>query len=434
MRRTKITIITLFVLACFFGSCTDDCDSKLFYTYEKPVYMTTQEIREAFKYIPPVELSIPGKIYLYDNYLFINEIGKGIHIINNSDKRNPESVGFVNIPGNYDMAVKGNILYADNYVDLLALDISDINDVRIVKRLEGVFDDHYYYDFLDNGRQEAVVVAFEEVDTVWYDDPECDEVLPSFMRLDGGPIFWGGAMEDGGAFINSAVTPGTSSVGIGGSMARFAIVNDILYTVGSYNLGVFDITITSEPVEGNKVEIGWNIETIFPYGNNLFIGAQNGMYIYDISEPSSPEYMSTFEHVTSCDPVVVNDEVAFVTLRSGTECQGYTNQLDVIDIKNLYKPFLIKTYPMKNPHGLGLDGDALFICEGDFGLKVFNASDINEIDKNLIKYYEDMHSYDVIPYNDNLIMIGMDGLYQYNYSSLDDIEFLSHLPIIPINE
>jgi hypothetical protein len=192
--------------------------------------------------------------------------------------------------------------------------------------------------------------------------------------------------------------------------------------------------MSSDPKLGSKVEIGWSIETIFPYANNLFIGAQNGMYIYDISEPSAPEYMSTFAHVTSCDPVVVNDEFAFVTLRSGTECQGYTNQLDVIDIKNLYNPQLIKSYAMENPHGLGLDGDALFICEGDYGLKIFNASDIETIDENLIKYYKEIHAYDVIPYNDNLIMIGMDGLYQYDYSSLDNVQLLSQLPIVQVNE
>jgi hypothetical protein len=392
--------------------------------------MTTQEIRDSFEFREPSDLSIPGKIYLLSNYLFINEVGRGIHIINNTDKRNPVNVGFINVPGNYDMAAKGNILYVDNYVDLLAIDISDINDIRIVKRLEGVFDDIYYYDFLDN-RNEAVVVGFEEVDTVWYDDPECGAIMPSFLTFNDGPVLFRGPMADV-AFMNSAVVPG--SAGIGGSMARFTITEDILYTVGSYNLKVFDITVLADPVKGNTVDIGWNIETIFPFGNNLFIGSQNGMYVYDISEPSLPEYMSTFEHVTSCDPVVVNDEVAYVTLRSGTECQGFTNQLDVIDIKNLYKPYLIKSYPMKNPHGLGLDGDVLFICEGDFGLKIYNASDINEIDQNLVKHYTDMHAYDVIPYNNNLIMIGTDGLYQYDYTLLEDIKLLSHLPIIQPNE
>ena len=432
-KKNLFVIIVLAGLYIFYG-CTDKCDSRLYYTYSEPVYMTTEEIRDSFSFLPPVELSIPGKIYMYDDYLFVSEVGKGVHIINNVDKRNPVNIGFVKVPGNFDMAVKGNILYVDNYVDLLAIDISDINNVHIVKRLEGVFDDLYYYDFMLNG-QEAVVVEYREVDTVWYDDPDCNDIGPSIFMFDGGPVplFRGVAMEDA-ALYNASVVPGNINVGIGGSMARFAIVDEILYTVGSYNLGVYDISVLSDPKPGNKVEIGWNIETIFPYGNNLFIGAMNGMYIYDISEPATPEYMSTFAHVTSCDPVVVNDEYAFVTLRSGTPCQGFTNQLDVIDIKNLYNPQLVKSYPMENPHGLGLDGDALFICEGDYGLKIFNSSDIETIDENLIKYYKDINAFDVIPYNDNLIMIGMDGLYQYNYSSLENIQLLSHLPIVQRNE
>jgi hypothetical protein len=192
--------------------------------------MTTQEIRDAFEYQKPIELSIPGKIYLFGNHLFVNEVGKGIHIINNADKRNPVNIGFINIPGNYDMAVKGNILYADNYIDLLALDISNTNDVKLVKRLEGVFNDHYHYEFIDQN-QEAVIVSYEEVDTTWYDNPDCGGVMPQFLRSEGGFL----------------------PTGIGGSMARFAIVNDILYTIGSYNLGVFDITTTSDP-RGNRLE------------------------------------------------------------------------------------------------------------------------------------------------------------------------------------
>ena len=39
--------------------------------------------------------------------------------------------------------------------------------------------------------------------------------------------------------------------------------------------------------------------------------------------------------MTSCDPVVVQGDYAFVTLRGGTECQGFSNQLDIIDISTL---------------------------------------------------------------------------------------------------
>jgi hypothetical protein len=436
MKNLIHTLRSLSVLGfvLFLWSCTDRCDKQLSYTYFKPVYTTAEDIRAAFEFMPPEEIHYPGKIYLLGNYLFVNEIGAGIHIIDNIDPGNPQKVGFINIPGNHDMAAKGNILYADSYIDLLAIDISNLGDIKIVKRMEGVFNDHYY--ILDNFNQQgaAVLVSYEEIDTTFNDLSECNDVVPSFLMFGGIEATMDRAY-DGATSLSAETnfyTP-VASAGIGGSMARFAIVNNKLYTVGTYYLQVFDITTLSDPVKGSWIDLGWGIETIFPYENNLFIGANNGMHIYDISEAESPAYISTFAHVTSCDPVVVRDTIAFVTLRSGTECQGYTNQLDILNIKNLYNPTLVKSYPMDNPHGLGVDQNALFICEGDYGLKVFDAGDIFTIDQHLIKNYKEVHAYDVIPFNDILIMIGEDGLFQYNYANLENIQFLSSIPIVRQN-
>ena len=244
---------------------------------------------------------------------------------------------------------------------------------------------------------------------------------------------WIGATEDASfamAPTSAAPSPPGVSTGIGGSMARFTIVGDILYTVGNYNLNVFDITVLTEPIQRSNIDIGWGIETIYPFKENLFIGSMNGMHIFEISDPFSPTWVSTFEHATVCDPVVANDTVAFVTLRSGTRCAGFTNQLDVIDIKNIYHPKLLKSYPMQHPHGLGIDKEALFICEGEHGWKLFEVKDLYTIDQNLLKHFKGIHSYDVIPYNDNLMLIGEDGLYQYNYADLHNVELLSSLPIV----
>ncbi|MEQ9167025.1 MAG: hypothetical protein RLO12_12275, partial [Fulvivirga sp.] len=170
-------------------------------------------------------------------------------------------------------------------------------------------------------------------------------------------------------------------------------------------------------------------ETIFPNGENLFIGTTSGMHIMDISDPLSPQLISTYEHVQSCDPVIVDENIAYVTLRSGTECQGFTNQLEVIDISDLTSPQLLYTYEMFNPHGLGKDGDALFICDGTDGLKVYDASDNSKITDNLLAHYESIQSFDIIPFNNVAMMIGEDGLYQYDYSDLSNIKFLSHINI-----
>jgi hypothetical protein len=180
-------------------------------------------------------------------------------------------------------------------------------------------------------------------------------------------------------------------------------------------------------VHVNNQNVGWNIETIYPFKNKLFIGSTSGMFIYDISASSSPKLLGQFSHVTSCDPVIADDDNAYVTLRSGTQCQGFTNQLEVLNIKNLSNPQLLKTYPMSNPHGLSKDGSTLFICDGNAGVKIYNAADAKNL--QLIKTINGIESYDVIAYNNIALIVAKDGLYQYNYSNLNAIQFLSKISI-----
>jgi hypothetical protein len=153
------------------------------------------------------------------------------------------------------------------------------------------------------------------------------------------------------------------------------------------------------------------------------------MHILDISTPESPVKISTYEHVMSCDPVVVDGSYAYVTLRTGTTCARGVDQLEVIDISNLESPRLVRAYPMTNPHGLGIDDKTLFICDGDAGLKAYDASDVNAIDQNQVAHYADINALDVIPFNDVLMMIGDDGIFQYDYTDPKNIKLLSKLAI-----
>ena len=104
--------------------------------------------------------------------------------------------------------------------------------------------------------------------------------------------------------------------GRGGSTARFAIAQNTLYTVDNSSLRVFSLATPSKPVYLKTEHLGRNIETIFPRGENLFIGSQEGVFIYSIQNPQQPNFLSTFRHIQACDPVVANDNHAFVTLRS----------------------------------------------------------------------------------------------------------------------
>ncbi|WP_128543972.1 LVIVD repeat-containing protein [Larkinella soli] len=215
--------------------------------------------------------------------------------------------------------------------------------------------------------------------------------------------------------------------GQGGSMARFTVAGNYLYVVNTHSLNVYDVTQNADPKSLGKVTLGFGVETIFPYKNHLFIGTQTGMHIMNLANPAQPQQTSFYRHIYSCDPVVAQGDYAYVTLRSGTACNTGPNRLEVVDIKNLANPVRVSTIPMTNPHGLGIDGNLLFVSEGDHGLKVFDATD--PLNLRLLKNFTDLRSYDVIPGNHLLIVTGRDGIFQYRYDDSQELTLLSKLPI-----
>jgi hypothetical protein len=420
MRPGKIHFFLFaLLLATSFNSCKKDCVYGYDAVFYEPVYSTWEEIRGNIGSEDPQPIHQPGKIFALGNLLFINEVNEGIHVIDNSDPENPQNIKFIRIPGSLDIAASGNRLYSDNYSDLITLDISDIDNVQEIARISDVFFDNsfgFWYDY----SAEGVITAWEMVDTFY--EYDCNQDI----WLIDGPVFDGGVFETAGGPVVMADAAAPDVSGKAGSMARFALHNTTLYALNNYEMHVFNIA-GSLTLAGN-MELPWGIETIFPYGDHLFIGSQNGMHILSILDPYNPVLLSTYDHITSCDPVVVEGDLAYVTLRSGNACQGFTDQLEIIDISDLRNPELLITYDMFNPHGLGLAGsDLLFLCDGDAGLKIFNSAD--PMDLQLIKQYESIHAYDVIPYGTKLLMIGDGGFYQYDYSDMDNIHLISTIPV-----
>lgn len=230
----------------------------------------------------------------------------------------------------------------------------------------------------------------------------------------------------------SAASPDFSggTTGKAGSMARFVIVGNRLYVAGSSDLRIFNISDGAKPVYENKIDLRGGVETIFAYGSKLFFGTTTGMDIYDISIPSSPVYLSTYSHIRSCDPVVVQNNYAYVTLRGGNECGSATNSLDIIDITDLQNPRMLRNQPMQSPYGLGLDGNLLFVCEGKNGFKTFGL--INPTEPQQIGLNPSHEAYDLIAFNNILMVIGKSGLFQYSYKndiSNPDLKLLSKIPV-----
>ena len=432
VRDGQAILVRLFVIAALLGflslllqGCTDECETNYTYTYYKPVTVSMSEVRETISIMEPRALEHPGKLYLKDNFIFINEAGEGVHIIDNSDKTSPVPKAFIKIPGSYDMAVLGSVLYSDSYTDLVAFDIADLNFISQVGKQENVFYSRGNHFYALAGNNE-VVVDYETF-LVQADDPiECDEERPRW----GNGVFFDGGFAREGVSLASAGGDVVNHAGKGGSMARFAIQANHLYALDDSRLNVFDLQDPFSPEMKNEVPLSWNVETIFPYEQDkLFIGTSNGMHILDNQDPAMPKLAASLEHFTACDPVVVENDIAYVTLRTGNRCVGDVNQLDVIDVSDIYNPELLASYPMKNPHGLGIENGTLFICEGEYGLKVFDATDIHKIGQNMVEHRKDIHAFDVIPFENVLLLIGEDGLYQYDYSDIKNIKLLSHIAV-----
>lgn len=406
-RLSLLAVFVMLIQGCF----KDTVENEYHYRVFTPIFQTKQEVLDNVKLSVPVEPEAPGKIYIKDNYLLVTENFKGIHVFDNSNPSNPKNIGFIHIPSNVDMAIKNNTLYADMYTDLITIDISSPQNAKLKTIVPNVFQDKGWI-----VTKERVIAGWEKRDTVVYSKK--DAVPKDDERWE--PI-WLDSWGYGYTLNSSATVP--SSYGTGGSMARFTALSNRLYTVGNNNLGVFNITDDLNPAFVTRKELGWGIETIFPFKGNLFIGSQTGVRIFSITDLDNPKELGSFAHVRKCDPVVANDVNAFATLRAGAGCGGNASELTVLDIQNLTNPKLVKSYPLDNPYGLGLDGTTLFICDGIAGLKVYNVADVNNI--KLLKTIKDIEPFDVILKSGLAIVVGKKAIYQYDYKDLSNIKLLS---------
>lgn len=197
--------------------------------------------------------------------------------------------------------------------------------------------------------------------------------------------------------------------GKGGSLATFILKGAHLYTVDHQNLSVFNITEVNNPVKVNEVNVGFDIETLFNFNEYLFIGSRTGMFIYDVSNPELPKKMSEVRHFRSCDPVIANDSIAYVTLHSNSICGGSLNELQTYNIKDITNPILLNTRILKQPKGLTTFDKYLFVCDDD--VKIFDVSDPNN--SIYISSIALKNSLDLIVINNRLFIITENSIIQY---------------------
>ena len=420
--KPKILPLLLVVALCLqFHNCNKDDDGlndPVAVTI--PVIKSKTDVRNSIAIQGARNTNSDGKIYVYNDLLFYIAQNSGIHIFNNQNPENPQNLLFINLEGVHDISVKNNILYADNFSDLVVFDISDLSNIQLVNTEEDML---YYYAIVPDN---ALYVSYEyptnQDDFIAYYETvqmERDEVEnnPEFYSVDD---IWNLEVFDG------AIAASGDVIGTGGSYAKFQIYNNALYTIDDYMLYAFDITNYNDINLSSQLWMeDWfgaaQLETTFIRKDYLFIGATNGMHIVGLQDEFNPSYTSSFLHATGCDPVVVEDNTAYITVRGGNSCGSIEDQVNVIDISDINAPVEYSTYFLGSPYGLGVKDQTLYVCNDD-GLNVFNAQNPNSI--VLENTYQNIAK-DVIPLTTHLIAVGENVIYQYNYVDDFGLELLS---------
>ncbi|MFT6001250.1 MAG: hypothetical protein ACI81P_003719 [Neolewinella sp.] len=433
-----LTLAILAALTCSLTSCLEErCEEERTVIGFDPITVSASEWRSsAFFCGVGQPVCTTSSFYIYDNYLFMVEENQGLHIYDNTDSNNPVPVTFMEAPGGQGIAVRNGILYMNQYTDLVAFSLANPEQPEMVGRTEDVFEP--YSIFAQVLEDDVFITGFNETSerrtidcqspnfrsqTFWEDQIFFAEDA-SFLR--------NSSNFDVAIFSTAAGGAGPENVGQGGSLARFTISNGTLYAVDNNSLRVFDLADPENPVFSDNVDLGWGIETIFPYEDKLFIGANNGMHIYSVANPTAPVKLSTFEHVLSCDPVVVANDKAYVTLWGGRDCGSVGDQLEIIDVSDATNPVSLQITPMSNSHGLGVAEGKLFLCAQWEGLKVFDLTDEGLLGEQLSSL-NNINARDVIvlPGDNDLIVLGYgeDGVQQFDYTDEGQLTATSRIDL-----
>jgi hypothetical protein len=417
--KNKILPLVLVVLVCLqLINCNSDDDSLLDpVAVTVPVIKSKSEFRNAISIKNAQPTNSDGKIYVYNDLLFYIAQNSGVHIFNNQNPATPQNIAFIELEGVNDISVKDNILYADNFMDLVVFDISNISAIQLVNIEEDMLsyyamfpEDSMYYQYNISPTNEDEFVA--EYKTVYMERVEVDNDPD---------IFWNSISIFEGALTNDT----SINIGTGGSYAKFQVYDNALYTIDDYKLNTFDISDYNDISLTSEIWMaGWFggvLETTFIQKNILFIGATDGMHIASLQDEFNPIYIASFTHATGCDPVVVEGNTAYITIRGGNTCGAIEDQINVIDISDIYTPVEYSAYFLSSPYGLGIRDQVLYVCN-DAGIHVFDAQNPNDI--VLVNTY-DTNAKDVIPLASHLIAVGENVIYQYNYTDNFGLNLIS---------
>jgi hypothetical protein len=332
---------------------------------------------------PPQGLISPISMTIQNNRLFVSDRVTGIHVFDVADPVEPFLKMTIPLRGNRGTAIKDDILYANEWGSLLAIRVD--------------------------------ADTFEVVKTIKRD--------PAYIQNSGFAVQTGGFACACASQPDAVLAP--AGTGTGSSFATFAVIDDYLYYLDYSTLVTLDISQPADPKEISQTQIGWDVETLYPTADYLFVGGARGMYIFDRSDPAAPDEVGRVEHFRACDPVVVSGDVAYVTLRGGSRCGAAPDVLLCVSIHDPSRPIVLGEKPMKTPYGLAIDATHLYVSTGENGYELFDVSEPWEPTR--LNAWDDRPTRDFVWMDRILYALTFDGLLIFDASNPREPVLLSEL-------
>jgi hypothetical protein len=409
----KNTLLICFGALFIFASCSKN-KGTITLTYNKAtaIYGDIEAIRSTPLSESPKTIEKAGKIFIGENVLLIGEKLKGIHVFDNTNAFAPVNIGFINLPFTEEFYVADNMIYAVSHYDLVKIDISSLSSPTLVHRVEFAFGQP-----IKNNKNETLL-GFNFIQTT-----ESFELNSTEAReLEKTNYLY---YDYSNQLIPQANVPSSfagNGTEIKGTLNKITVHQDYVYVIGNDRIYTFQDSPTIL-TPNSTVQVGMNLETIYPQNNNLFIGTRFSMIVMSISNPSMPTYVSEYNHPTSCDPVLPNGNVAYLTLRTGdfSGCSGDVNSVSVLNISNVSNPIKIDEFALTSPYGMTLINDKLFVGEGANGITIFDATNASSLVQ--LTHNSSVKAYDIIKHPtlvDVVLTTGSNGLTQYkiDYASM----------------
>ncbi len=397
--------IVIFISVLALNSCTSNCDTSVYYYAKVPVYGSIETLRKGFEIKGVQPMDTITQIVELDHAYFLEEKGKGVHVVDKINFTEPKRIAFISIPGYLSLEAINNTLYVGQATDLVSIDVSDLNSIQVEARISNVFNADYV-------KSDSFIVGYTEAYVrLILEDAHCAEthIMPeNRSEIESQSVEPHVDLHITNNHLHACDNKNVSSFSISGGDLTFRASNSI---VSGRNTGSPKINSTREFVAVGTPR------------SNIFLFQTDG----SLSRVVSTFVSSPF----TCGNFYLFQNAAIYTdfrTSSNQNCNSQ-NTLHIHPINGLSQPFMPRQFPFTQPQSISIMDSSMLLCDGNAGFSLFdfkNPSTFNP-DSDMFDEITTVHSAVSALSKERILIWGNDGLFYFNVEQPTNIRLITEI-------